>query len=120
MKQMSRIFLETITYGADACRWCVQQCPDEEKYEILVTCISIKNEFSLICRRINLVLGKTSPDFLKNIIAQFEKVSERIETEPVLGKSIRLAESAEEKWRLPGCSQIFLVAQSLGQNDLNV
>ena len=96
-----------------ACGWCVRQCNDEDKYEMLVTCIRIQNKFSEMSKTINLVLDKNAPKFFDKIIEQSGKIAEEIKDYSEEGKN-KTSDFDEER-KLPGCSQIFNIAQSIAQ-----
>ena len=119
MKQMNKIILGKFGDFSDTCGWCDQNCPDEEKYEMLVTCIRIQNEFAIIGRKVSLMLGRTSPAFLQRIINLFKIFTDHIKPKQLKERSKITHNNSEKEWRLPGCSQIFLVAQSLEQININ-
>lgn len=113
MKQKS--IIDALTDCADSCGWCVNHCPDEDKYEMLITCISIRKEFTRVGSIVNLILGNRSFEPMKKIIGLFEVLAE---DPPIMQSSInqnnfKIDFNSDDSRRLPGCSQIFNVAQSL-------
>ena len=106
-----------LTDHTATCRWCIQQCHDRDKYEMLVTCIKIQNEFSLMLGEINLMFGIWATRFVEQIIKSFEEQVEFINnrTTEVKEERSNLKEGSKEEWKLPGCSQIFNLAQSISQ-----
>ena len=120
---LERIFLNNISLSdalADhttACGWCVRQCSDEDKYEMLVTCIRIQIKFNEISKTINLVLDKNAPIFFDKIIEHSGKIAEEIKDYSEEGKN-KTSDFDEER-KLPGCSQIFNIAQSIAQTHIS-
>ena len=115
---MKNIYLNSpLTDHTATCRWCVQQCHDRDKYEMLITCIKIQNEFSLMIGKINLMFGIWATRFVDQIIDSLERQIEFIHnhTAEVKEENPNLSEGSKEEWKLPGCSQIFNIAQSIAQ-----
>jgi len=111
------LLIETLTKGKDSCEWCSHQCNDEDKYEMLVTCIRIQKECLLICQTVSLILTGNTSASIKNILYVFEKLTENVQSN---SKTIRASTpksviKSGGTWKKPGCSQIFLIAQSLEQ-----
>jgi hypothetical protein len=101
-----------------SCGWCVHQCSDEDKYEILVFSLQIQKECLLICKTINLMLGGTAPESVHNVIELFKKLAIHVQDKSGASKTKELIPGSVER-KKPGCSQIFLIAQMLEQSCLN-
>ena len=113
MKQKSLV--DALADCTNSCGWCVDHCPDEEKYDMLVVCISIQKEFTKVgCLTFKILAGR-SFELMKKIISLFEVLFEaQLNTHLEINQNnFRTDYNLENKWRLPGCSQIFSVASSL-------
>jgi hypothetical protein len=114
---MNDLLFESVADYSAPCKWCIQNCSEKDKYEMLVTCIKIQNEFVLIIRKINLLLGERAGRFIEQIIIRLEQQIEymlgcvtEVKEEP------NLVNSSNKAWKLPGCSQIFNIAQSISHS----
>ena len=99
----------------NSCGWCVNHCPDEEKYEMLIVCISIQKEFVKLGSLVNNILADRTFELMKKIISLFETLAE---VQPstnlvIIQNNVKTDFNSEDNWKLPGCSQIFGVASSL-------
>ena len=119
MKDLSLI--EALTNCTDSCGWCVQHCPDKVKYDMLVSCIRIQKEFLCISSTVNEILAGRSSSSMKKIFVLFEIIADDLHTKHLSDnqKVFNSARELENSWRLPGCSQIFMLSQSLRQVYLN-
>ena len=63
--------IENLADCTASCGWCVHQCKDEDKYEMLFICINIQREYMSVCRTVNLILGDNGSDFMKRIMEIF-------------------------------------------------
>jgi hypothetical protein len=115
MKNISLV--EALENCADACGWCVHQCPDKDKYDMLVYCISIQKEFLAVGSLVNNILSGRSEVTMKKIFKFFEIIAGYFQENNSTGNKndFREAGNSKDGLRLPGCSQIFMVSQSLGQ-----
>ena len=107
--------IDALDECSNTCGWCVEHCPDEDKYEMLNTCINIQNKFSELGRIASIILAHSSITFMKSAFDFFEeRVNELQQKHSTINhkKSERKTDE-KEVWKLPGCSQIFSVAQSL-------
>jgi len=113
MKDISLI--EALTGSAAGCEWCIHQCPDEDKYENLLSCIRIQKGLLVICKMACSILDDKTSLFMKKLIKIFEKLSEvllgELKTHDV--SAPRLSYNYLRSRKLPGCSHIFLISQSL-------
>ena len=57
-----------------SCGWCTHQCPDEDKYEMLVYCIQIQKEFLAIGKLLREIIGEKSVKVVKDIGTLFELI----------------------------------------------
>ncbi|GIK59307.1 MAG: hypothetical protein HND39_05680 [Ignavibacteriota bacterium] len=99
----------------ESCGWCINYCDEEDKYEILVSCIHIQKEFLALSRNLNSMLGSRFMSGMKKILDLFELLSAEIQKKQNLPDkiNIKVKDSLNEDWILPGCSRIFEVALSL-------
>lgn len=113
MKSLSLI--EALENCTDRCGWCVHHCPDEDKYEMLVSCIRIQKEFLAIGSIVNKILSKRSKSSMKKIFKLFATIADYLQTKHSSDDKRNFAETGNkgEALRLPGCSQIFMISQSL-------
>jgi hypothetical protein len=113
--------IDALTDCSNSCGWCVHHCPDEDKYEMLVTCIRIQKECAAICMTINSILADRAPDSMGKIFYVFEMLTENIEKsrETTTKNKIRLTDKPKKEQKKPGCSQIFQIALSIEQNYVN-
>jgi hypothetical protein len=104
-----------LTDCTESCGWCVNQCEDGEKYEVLVNCIRFQKEFLLVSKNINSMLGGRSTEMMKKILDLFKLLSVDIQKKQGDLNKAKLKTSvlSIEKWKLPGCSNIFEIALSL-------
>ena len=99
------------------CGWCDHQCVDEEKYDVLVYCISIQKECVEILREVNLILSRGAYNSSKEITKLFEILTENVQKNiksTNIGVS-KFVHKPEENLK-PGCSQIYLISQLLEQS----
>lgn len=113
-------FTDALAGCADHCGWCVHQCPEEDKYEILVTCLKLQSEFNKLYQSVYLQLSDGSAETIKNFSILFNKTAlnyQRRENERI--KNLRMKElSADDFRKLPGCSQIFHISQIVNETYL--
>ncbi len=109
--------IEALSDCTTSCGWCVNHCMDEEKYGVLVYCISVQKECVEILREVNLILSNQAPNSIKEITELFEILSENVQ------KNIKTTNTYTTKFMnkpkenlKPGCSQIFLISQLLEQS----
>jgi hypothetical protein len=109
--------IEALENCTDSCGWCVHHCSDEDKYEMLVLCIRIQNEFLIVDRIVNKILSNRSEVSMKKIFRLFEAIASYLLVNHSLENKSNFSEAGkkEESLKLPGCSQIFKISQSLGQ-----
>jgi hypothetical protein len=117
MNPMEPSLLEALNNYDSACKWCNQSCPDEEKYETLVTCLRIQDVFKIIIKEVHFTIGKTSSGLINNIIYGIKVLNE--EMQPDTKKIRNEITNSEGSWKLPGCCQLFRLAQSIEQTYLN-
>jgi hypothetical protein len=112
--------IEALKSCTTGCSWCVHHCPDEDKYENLVTCIRIQKGLLVICKMAGSILDDKTSLFMKKLIKIFEKLSEVLleEWKTHNVSAPRLGYNYEISNKLPGCSHIFLVSQLLEQTYL--
>lgn len=119
MKKIS--ITDALAGCVDHCGWCVHQCPEEDKYEILVACLRLQSEFNKLYLSVYLQLSDSSADTIKNHSVLFNKIAlnyQRRENKKI--KNLRIKESSADDFRkLPGCSQIFHISQVLNETYLN-
>ena len=115
---MNNILFKSIADYAAPCTWCIKNCSDNEKYEILVAGIKIRNEFSLIIRTINLMFGANATRIAGQIFCVFESQADLIHNY-IKQEEPNLSECSKEEWKLPGCSQIFNITQLIEQTYSN-
>jgi hypothetical protein len=119
---MEEITLTNALAGCiDHCGWCVHQCPEEDKYGILVTCLKLQSEFNKLYLSVYLQLSDRSAYTIKNLSILFNKLAvnyQRKENERMkdLGKKEL---SADDFGKLPGCSHIFQISQILNETYVN-
>lgn len=99
----------------ESCGWCINYCDEEDKYEILVSCIHIQKEFLALSRNLKLYARKQIHEWNEKILDLFELLSAEIQKKQNLPDkiNIKVKDSLNEDWILPGCSRIFEVALSL-------
>jgi hypothetical protein len=112
---------DTLSGCVDHCGWCLHQCPEEDKYEILVTCLKLQSGFNKLYLSVYLQLSDRSADTIKNFSTFYSKFAlyyQRRENVQIknLGKKELNTEDFE---KLPGCSQIFHISQILNETYLN-
>ena len=109
--------IEALENCTDSCGWCAHHCPDEDKYEMLVSCIRIQKEFLIVGSTVNKILSDKSNDSMKKIFKLFEFIADYLQMihDADNKRNFRGVKKSEDGLRLPGCSQIFVVSQSLGQ-----
>ena len=106
--------LDSLEDSTNPCRWCVTSCPDEDKYEMLITCISIQKEIIKTGRIVYKILADKSLDIMMKTYGFLETITNELQKEHLsISNNIKRENRSEDNWRLPGCSQIFTVAQSL-------
>jgi hypothetical protein len=113
--------IETLASCTDPCGWCIHQCPDHDKYEMLVTCLRVQKGFLIVSQTVNKILAGRSRGAMEKILMLFEILADNLQGEHIqINKiSFNAEHKPENVWRLPGCSQILLVAQTLEQIYLN-
>jgi hypothetical protein len=111
---------EALNSCSNSCGWCVHQCPDKDKYEMLIYCIRIQKEFISVGKMTRLILNDKADKFNKEIFKLFEVIANDFqERDPMIKKNNSRGKNLMDVSKLPGCSQIFLVAQSIQQTVLN-
>ena len=113
MKDIS--LFEALQDCTATCGWCIHHCPDVDKYDILVLCIRLQKEFINIWKNINSILPGRTNSIENLMLGVFTKLSE-IEHRTAEKQKRFLtpySNKSENILRMPGCSQIFLLAQSL-------
>ena len=115
MKEFS--FIDLLRDGTDFCEWCQYPCIDEDKYEMLILCITVQREFFSIYNLAYLFLGPQASGLTKSIMKIFEKLMEDIrqKAETVIDKSNRRVNELKNF----GCSQLFLISQQIEESYLN-
>jgi hypothetical protein len=113
--------IDALTDCSTSCGWCVHQCPDEDKYEMLVTCIRIQKECAAICMMINSILAERASDSTKKIFYVFEILTENLQKSQgtATKNTLRLKDKPEKERKKPGCSKIFQIALFIEQSYLN-
>jgi len=117
VKEISLI--EALADCTTSCGWCAHHCPDEHKYEILVACIRLQEEFIKLYGAVYLILAGRSTDTIEKISKLFEKLAGNIQRQGGAKITATRERNGGEVWGLTGCSHIFLVAQALEQTYLN-
>jgi len=109
--------IEALENCTDSCGWCAHHCPDEDKYEMLVSCIRIHKEFLIVGTIVIKILSNRSGDSMKKIFKLFETIADYLQAKHSVEnkRNFREARKTKDALRLPGCSQIFVISQSLGQ-----
>ncbi len=109
--------IEALSDCTTSCRWCDNHCIDEEKYDVIVYCISIQKECVEILRKVNLILSHKASNSLREITELFEILSENVQKsiKTTNISSLEFVNKPEENLK-PGCSQIFLISQLLEQS----
>ena len=119
---MEKITLTDVLAGCiDHCGWCVHQCPEEDKYRILVTRLKLQAEFNKLFLSVYLQLSDRSSNTIKIISILFNKFALNYQRrESVRIKNLRKKElNVDDFKKLPGCSQIFHISQILNETYLN-
>ncbi|HEY7751285.1 MAG TPA: hypothetical protein VH917_03250 [Ignavibacteriaceae bacterium] len=113
-------FLNALADCTSSCGWCVHRCPDKDKYEILVLCIKLQNEFAKIWKNINSILPGRIDLLGRNLLDVFTNLAEMEHRAAEDQKRILFSKTISEKaWQMPGCSQIFMLANILDRTYLN-
>jgi len=103
--------LKDCTYS---CGWCITNCPDEDKYEMLVTCINIQKEIVQVGNIVYRILSDRFFKTMKIITILLETFAAEIQKRHItVNYNFNAEHNSGDNRRLPGCSQIFTIAQSL-------
>jgi hypothetical protein len=112
---------DTLSGCVDHCGWCLHQCPEEDKYGILVTCLKLQSEFNKLYLLVYSQLSDRSVDTIKNFLTFFSKLALNYQRrENVRIKNLGKKElNTEDFEKLPGCSKIFHISQIINETYLN-
>ncbi len=108
-----KTFINLLADCTISCSWCDHQCNDADKYEMLVTCISIQKEFLNICRMAASIIGKNISGFIKNLFHIFEHMIDHCISKYLAqnNANTRMPHNFNNKYFSLGCSQIFQISQ---------
>ena len=119
MKHISLI--EALTDCTTTCGWCLNECPDEDKYETLVNCIRFQKECLTLFKTVYSILAGGASECIGKINNLLEALAENVQKDSGITNThtSKSMHSPQQGMKKPGCSHIFQIAQLLEQSYFN-